>query len=125
MMTSTFWPDAAPPLPPPPPVALPEEVALPTTTPATTATRAIAATKDRENTVLDCAIALIPRVLGMLFMPLSLGVGQENLCRIRLCDGHIARAPADQRRCSDSLGGQRLGRGPSRHRSAGMCTSRG
>ena len=58
MMTSTFWPDAAPPLPPPPPVALPEEVALPTTTPATTATRAIAATKDRENTVLDCAIAL-------------------------------------------------------------------
>src|ERR1700712_3453866 len=58
MMTSTFWPDAAPPLPPPPPVSPDAEaVARPPTTPATTATRAIAATRDREKTVRVRAIA--------------------------------------------------------------------
>src|SRR5436309_2776436 len=48
MMTSTFLPATAPPLPPPPPLDDPPE-ARPATTPTTTAISAMAATSESEN----------------------------------------------------------------------------
>src|SRR3954470_1938283 len=68
MITSTFLPAAAPPLPPP--LALDDSpVVRPATTPTTTAMRAITATSDSEN----FSFRFLPDILSPLPSPTGLG----------------------------------------------------